>query len=113
VSCPHCRPKAPGASTIIATSSPPPASTTTAAATPAPRRSIFRRGVRKTGWMIPGIVLILMPKCPLCLAAYIALLTGISIPFPAAAWLRLSLIVGCVASLAWLLARQLAQSRRS
>jgi hypothetical protein len=51
-----------------------------------------------------------MPKCPLCLAAYIALLTGISIPFPAAAWLRTSLIVGCVASLAWLLARQLARA---
>jgi hypothetical protein len=63
--------------------------------------------------MIPGIVLILMPKCPFCLAAYIALLTGISIPFHAAAWLRTSLIVACIASLVWLLARQLPQSRRS
>ena len=60
--------------------------------------------------MVPGIVLILIPKCPLCLAAYIALLTGISIPFPAAAWLRTSLIVGCVASLAWILVRQLARA---
>ncbi len=76
MSCPHCR-----------------------------RRFSFRRGVRKTGWVIPGIMLVLMPKCPLCLAAYIALVTGISIPLHTATWLRTTLIIGCVASLAWLLMR--------
>jgi hypothetical protein len=55
-----------------------------------------RRAARKTSWIVPGIMLVLMPKCPICLAAYIALVTGISIPIAAAAWLRGSLIALCV-----------------
>lgn len=81
MSCPHCR-----------------------------RRFSFRRGVRKASWVIPGIMLVLMPKCPLCLAAYIALATGISIPFHMASWLRTALIIGCVASLTWFVTRQLLNS---
>ena len=71
----------------------------------APKRSFFRRGVRKTGWVVPGILLVLMPKCPLCLAAYIALGTGISISVTTATWLRGALIVLCAASLVWLVIR--------
>lgn len=63
------------------------------------------RGIRKTTWTIPGILLLLMPKCPICLAAYIAMGTGISIPIAAATWLRGSLIVLCIVALVWLVAR--------
>jgi hypothetical protein len=70
-------------------------------------RSHCRRVIRRTNWMIPSIVLLLIPKCPLCLAAYITLVTGIGIPFAAAAWLRGSLIVLCVASLVWLVTKTL------
>jgi hypothetical protein len=67
--------------------------------------AIFRRGAGKAGWVVPGILLVLVPKCPLCLAAYIALATGVSISAATATWLRWLLIVFCVGALGWLVAR--------
>ena len=64
-----------------------------------------RRGRELGAWMLPSIVLALMPKCPACVAAYIALGTGIGISMPTATYLRVSLIVVCVASLLFLAAR--------
>ena len=60
------------------------------------RRSFFRRSAGGTGWLLPSILLVLMPKCPLCLAAYITVATGIGMSFATAAWLRGSLIGLCV-----------------
>lgn len=42
---------------------------------------------------MPGAILALMPKCPACLAAYLALGAGIGISVPAAANLRMVAIV--------------------
>jgi hypothetical protein len=53
-----------------------------------------RRGIA-AGWIIPGAILALVPKCPACLAAYIAVLTGVSVSFSLAAWLRITLIAVC------------------
>lgn len=47
-------------------------------------------------WLLPGTILALLPKCPMCLAAYIALMTGIGMSTAVAAWLRTGLIVVCV-----------------
>jgi len=79
-----------------------PATAQPATAQPPRKRSLFRRGARRTSWMLPSIMLVLMPKCPICLAAYIALLTGISIPITIAACLRWFLIALCLAALVWL-----------
>ena len=68
------------------------------------RRSAFRAGVELAEWLIPSVLLVLMPKCPLCLAAYVALWTGIGLSFTAAAHIRAALIVLCVLSLAFLVA---------
>jgi hypothetical protein len=65
-----------------------------------------RRGRELGAWMLPSIALALMPKCPACVAAYIALGTGIGISMPTATYLRVSLIVVCGASLAFLAARR-------
>lgn len=64
-------------------------------------------------WMGPGIILALMPKCPMCLAGYIALWTGIGLSTPAAARLRTTLIVLCTVSLLILAARHAQRLARS
>ncbi len=77
------------------------------AKTEAPKATRWARRGRELGaWMLPSIALALMPKCPACLAAYIALGTGIGISMPTATYLRVSLIVVCVASLLFLAGRR-------
>ncbi|MEO5716753.1 MAG: hypothetical protein ABIT37_24960 [Luteolibacter sp.] len=65
-----------------------------------------KRAAGIAGWTVPGLLLILMPKCPACFAAYIALGSGIGLSLPVAASVRTSLIVLCVASLVFMISRQ-------
>ena len=55
-------------------------------------------------WLIPGITLVLIPKCPLCFAAYVAIGTGIGLSVPTATYLRIALLVLCISSLCYLMA---------
>ena len=68
--------------------------------------SIVRRAVDLVSWIVPGAILALIPKCPICLAAYIALWTGLGLSVAAAANLRVLLIIVCVMSLIFLATRQ-------
>jgi hypothetical protein len=52
---------------------------------------------------LPTLILALLPKCPACFAAYVALGTGISLSVAAAAIFRTLLIGVCVATLTWVL----------
>jgi hypothetical protein len=56
-------------------------------------------------WIAPGAVLALMPKCPACLAAYIALGTGIGVSVPVADHLRTAVLVLSTAALSALVMR--------
>jgi len=69
--------------------------------------SWMRRGAKITGWIVPATTLALLPKCPACVAAYVALGTGIGISLPAATFLRGILLALCLMSLAFIIARQL------
>ena len=58
-------------------------------------------------WILPSAMLALLPKCPACVVAYVALATGLGISMKTAAYLRLFLLLLCIASLAFVAARRL------
>lgn len=56
------------------------------------RRNTNRRAAGLAGAILSGIPLVLMPKCPLCFATYITLLTGVSVSATTAGQLRVGVI---------------------
>jgi hypothetical protein len=70
-------------------------------ANPVKRTSHMRRLLHTVKCGIPGAVLVLLPKCPVCMAAWISVATGFGISVSAAGYLRMSLIVLCIISLCY------------
>jgi hypothetical protein len=60
------------------------------------------RGIQ---WLFPTTVLVLMPKCPLCVAMYVALFTGVGITVTTARWIQTFMLVFCLTSLGCLAVR--------
>ncbi len=63
-------------------------------------RACCRRGRASARWIVPGAVLAILPKCPVCFAAYFAVV-GIGLSSSTAAYMRWTLIAMSVAGLAY------------
>ena len=59
----------------------------------------LRRVREILAWALPGAVLVSVPKCPACLAAHVALWTGLGLSLSTATYLRWMLLFLCAASL--------------
>jgi hypothetical protein len=56
-------------------------------------RRLARRFRGATASLLPGAVLMLLPKCPLCLAAWLAMATGIGVSATAASRIRAIIVI--------------------
>jgi Flp pilus assembly protein TadB len=65
-----------------------------------------RRSLDAAGYIVPSAILVLLPKCPACIVAYLAMGAGIGVTLSTAATLRAALVIVCVLCLAYLTARQ-------
>ncbi len=67
---------------------------------------LLRRGWRSIQWLFPATLLVLIPKCPLCMVAYIALFTGgVGITVSTARWIQVLMLVFCLTSLGYFAVR--------
>jgi hypothetical protein len=63
------------------------------------------------GCLASAVVLTLLPKCPACLAAYVAIGIGVALSGPVAVHLRVTLVILCLGSMSYLGARALRRHR--
>src|SRR5215471_14852031 len=61
----------------------------------------FSRSINAVKLAMPVIGYALIPKCPLCLAGYIAFATGIGLSVTTATYLRFALVIICVLSITY------------
>jgi hypothetical protein len=66
-----------------------------------------RRVGQNLAWALPSAVLVLVPKCPACLAAHVTLWTGLGLSLSTATYLRWVLLSLCVTSLLFLIVERL------
>lgn len=70
-----------------------------------------RRWFGVGGSVGPGVLLVLLPKCPACVAAYLAVFTGAGLAGPVAEYLRPVMAVVFAASVIYIVAERLVRLR--
>jgi len=63
------------------------------------------RRVDVAGWIGTAALYALIPKCPACLAAHVAVWTGVGLSFGAAEFVRTALLAACVVAAVILVVR--------
>jgi membrane protein implicated in regulation of membrane protease activity len=56
------------------------------------RAGILRRAWGTVEWLFPAALMVLIPKCPLCVAADIALFSGIGVSVSTARWIQILML---------------------
>jgi hypothetical protein len=64
-------------------------------------------------WVVPVTALVLVPKCPACLAGYVLLFTGVGLSVSSAAAVRWGIIGACAAVLGFLVLRLVVRRARA
>ena len=77
------------------------------------QKTSLRRAREVAGWVVPGALLALMPKCPMCLVAYVALCSGLMMSCSSAHILMRLLTALCLGALALCVVRHVVNCRRN
>jgi hypothetical protein len=73
-----------------------------------PKSPTWAQRVREIlAWLLPSAILVLVPKCPACLAAHVTLWTGLGLSLSTATYVWWFLLLVCVASLLFLIVQHL------
>ena len=73
-----------------------------------PKKAMWVRRIREIiAWVLPSSILVLVPKCPACLAAHVTLWTGLGLSLSTATYLRWVLLFLGVAALLFLIVERL------
>jgi hypothetical protein len=78
---------------------------------PLQERQLGRRTRGAAAWALPSVALALVPKCPMCMAAYLAIGGGLGVSLSTAAHLRTTLVWLCWGALLLLAARMVMRFR--
>jgi hypothetical protein len=62
---------------------------------------LLRRAWGSIQWLFPATLLVLIPKCPFCVMAYVALFTGVGVTVATARWIQILMLAFCLTSLAY------------
>jgi len=62
--------------------------------------------------VVPGVLLVFVPKCPLCVMAYAGMFMGLGMSFAMASYVRVGMIVVCVGAVVYLVGRKIAGNSR-
>ena len=58
----------------------------------------WRRLARPAAAIMSGAVVVVLPKCPICLAAWLTVATGVGVSAGAVAWMREAMAFGLAAA---------------
>src|SRR5258708_23957347 len=73
-----------------------------------PKTPTWVRRVREAfAWVLPSAILVLVPKCPACLAAHLMLWTGLGLSLSSATYLRGTLLCLCILALFFVIVQRL------
>jgi len=64
-----------------------------------------------SGGIASTALMVLVPKCPMCIVAYIALVTGVGVSVSTAEYLRIGMMTLCVLALTYVAAKLFLKTR--